>query len=314
MAHLWSRPLRVIALGWLLISGGPGAPGGLARVSARDAPAPVAFTFAWPQGLSATVRFHREKGPPQGRKEAIAATWVLEAQRVGGGLRIVTTGTKWTPPPSSQHALDIARGVERVAPILSRDGQVRRVEGLEELDRLLGADVERRHVSSADAARMVQLGHLAMDQEVRELWSMLVGAWAGQSFQLGKTWTRTVRAAPSIDPSAEVDFMVTSVVARRVLCRRGERQARCVEARYTSDAHPGDIAAVLRRSGAPEEIVRDVTLGSEAVVVTDPQTLVPRSLVLTKRGRLPVRRGAGWVMDEWVDRSEYRYHCRSSGD
>jgi hypothetical protein len=183
----WSRAvLAAAALG--LAATAQAAAAGAKRAAG---PTTVSLAFDWPDGASAKVTYRRMKGSTA---PALVGTWILRAHRTDDEVRITTEKTQWTPAPADARSLEISRGVEGISPILSvGDGRLRTIEGLEPLDRLLRRDLLDRKASPADAARMLQIGHQAMVQEVTELWLLMVGAWARQAVALGAETTRTVR-------------------------------------------------------------------------------------------------------------------------
>jgi hypothetical protein len=116
-----------------------------------------------------------------------------------------------------------------------------------------------------------------------------------------------VRATTPLHPEADVEFTVSMSVTRWISCHDADRTERCVEAHYAAAARREDIQRLLRRSGAPEEMFQSVAVGTDAVLVTEPGKLLPRSLVVVKSSRVPVAHQGTWTMEESVDRTEYRF-------
>ncbi|HEY6099911.1 MAG TPA: hypothetical protein VIW03_10805, partial [Anaeromyxobacter sp.] len=106
-------------------------------------------------------------------------------------------------------------------------------------------------------------------------------------------------------------------VRRRVPCAAGERAARCVEAtlRATPDRTALERAAgsLLSRLLDPQaqederpDAAKELSAESELVLVTDPETLLPRRVVWTRAVRLGAAEN-GPARAERVDRSEWDY-------
>jgi hypothetical protein len=165
----------------------------------------------------------------------------------------------------------------------------------------------------ADRAVLLALGTVRAEAE--EAWNLAVGFWTGADLALGETYALESSAEIPLLPGLRAQQAVEFEVRRRVPCTAGERALRCVEA--TLRAAP-DRAAIERASGPllsrvlapdaarPEDGAKDLSVESELVLVTDPETLLPRRVVWTKAVRLGAA-DEGPARAERIDRSEWDY-------
>jgi hypothetical protein len=291
----------------------PAQPAATAEGPERD-PDRVTFRFAWPAPLEAQVR-HRVTRTRSGAAAATTvARYALRVHRVAEeALRLETAGTAWEgdlpfPPALAQVA---AAASDRVLQRVAADGEFEALENAEVLRPVL-EEAYRASVPSEALERAVAaaLGFLETDAEER--WNRAVGFWIGAELTLGQPYVMRSEARLPLVPDATGEAKVEFQVRRRVPCGAAEREPRCVEVTLRSAPEPGAVerrldavAARLSSTGAPVSAaaLAGLTLESELVLVTDPQTLLPHRVVWTDS-----LRAAGLEAGpplEVVERSEY---------
>jgi hypothetical protein len=119
----------------------------------------------------------------------------------------------------------------------------------------------------------------------RAFWGMLVGAFVGKKVDAGST--RPIRTKRSLVPGAPpVEIAGTSETSKLRPCGSGPTRAQCVEATATSTFSAADVkkavelvATKLSLDGAAATKQIDIeSVTVRMVVVTEPATLLPRSL------------------------------------
>jgi len=302
----------------------------LVAVAALAAPAPargdddprargelVSLGFAWPAPARAKVTYRRTRlrtGRPAG---TFTARYETVAEAVDGGLSISTRATTWRgdlpfPPALAKEAI---RASERVVQLIRPEGEFAALDGVEALRPVLARVLEDARVPHEQAERALALALAATRADAEELWNLSAGFWTGAELKLGETYAMQAEGEVPLLPGVRGGQVVEFGVRRRVPCAAAEREARCVEAvlRSTPDrealerAAPALLARLLPATAEPpEDAQKDLSAGSELLLVTDPATLLPRRIVWTKAVRLGGG-DRGPPRAEQVDRSEWDY-------
>lgn len=295
-----------------------------AASAARAAPARparrpdvVALRYAWPDPLEARVTYRRTSARPGAPGTTFAAQWSTRATRERGTVRIATRNTSWSgdlpfPPGFADQAL---RASEQVVERVDRRGAFAGLEGVEAMRPVLAKIFALAEVPKDRAERAVALAEAAMRAETEELWNLQAGFWTGAKLELGETYTLSADAAVPLVPGARARQEVRFSARRRVPCAAGEDELRCVEltlraipdADALSGAKAAAVAALGDAAGVVPSAVREVGAEAEALVVTEPATLVPHRLVWTKRLHVAWTTDEGLAAAEREDRSEYEW-------
>ncbi|HET8538668.1 MAG TPA: hypothetical protein VFL83_02230 [Anaeromyxobacter sp.] len=303
--------LRLALLASALAAAGPGAGG----PPAPERPEPVArLRFAWRAPLRARVTFRRARLRPGAAPAVFTARYETRVEAAPGGLLIGTRGTTWRGDLPFPRAVEreAIRASEAIVQRVEPEGRFAGLEGVEAMRPVLARVFEEASVPPDAAARATPLAEAALRVEAEELWNLAVGFWSGADLRVGESYALASEGEIPLVPGARAPQRVEFAVRRRVPCAAGERAARCVEAtlRQTPDRAAVERAAeaLLARllpegaeggAGASGELAAE----GELLLVTDPDTLLPRRLVWTKAVRLgpddrPPRA-------ELVDRLEY---------
>jgi hypothetical protein len=232
----------------------------------------IALRFAWPlptEGRCATVARRIEGTGTQVLRTASS----LRAEAEGDQLRVETFNVEM-PPDAPAQLLPLAETwhAER---LVDAQGRLIRVQSL---DPGIGA-----------AERAVMTTRLA------QRWQSMVSAWAGRSVPLDVTYSAT---APQQTADGPVRLQIAIRADGRVPCEPGAKVARCVRLRIlsqpTADDAPALARLVARELLSPDAFtlyepsrVRAFATQTTVVLVTDPETLLPRRV--TERRLLQLR-------------------------
>lgn len=273
--------------------------------------------FAWPPDARARVTHRRTRSGPGGETSTFTARYETRIEAAASGLRVVTRDTSWggdLPCPQGL-AREAIRASEAVVQQIGANGEFAGLEGVAAMRAVLARVFDAAHVPPEAAERAVPLAEAAMRAEAEELWNLAVGFWTGADLKVGARYALASQGEIPLLPGARAGQAVEFAIRRRVPCSAAERAPRCVEAtiRSTPDRAALDRAAdaLLARllpadAPRPKAGAEELSAESELVLVTDPETLLPRRLVWTKAVRLG---GAerGPPAAERVDRAEYDY-------
>lgn len=276
----------------------------------------VRLRFAWTPPLRARVTYRKTRVGPAGRT-SFTARYEERVETDGDGLRIEARGTSWRGDLAFPHAVekDAIRASEAVVQRVGEGGEFLGLEGVDAMRPVLVRVFEDAKVPPEAAERAVALALGAMRTEAEEAWNLAVGFWTGADLALGQTYALESVADIPLLPGSRAQQAVEFTVRRRVPCAPQERALRCVEA--TLRATP-DRAAVERASEAllarllapgddrPEDAAGELSAESELVLVTEPETLLPRRVVWTKAVRLGAPE-KGPPRAERLERSEWDY-------
>jgi hypothetical protein len=276
----------------------------------------VRLRFAWTAPLRARVTYRKTRVGPAGRT-SFTARYEERVEADAGGLRIEAHGTSWRGDLAFPHAVekDAIRASEAVIQRVGEGGEFRGLDGVEAMRPVLARVFEEAKVPPEAAERAVLLALGAMRSEAEEAWNLAVGFWTGADLALGETYALVSEADIPLLPGVRAEQAVEFAVRRRVPCTAQERPLRCVEA--TLRATP-DRAALERASRAlvarllapgdepPEDAAKELSAESELVLVTEPETLLPRRVTWTKAVRLGAPE-KGPARAERLERSEWEY-------
>jgi hypothetical protein len=312
-------PVRLAALAALLLAAAPApraAEGGAPAAPEAD-DAIARLRFAWRAPLRARVTYRRTRLRPGAPPSVFTARYEARIEPGAEGLRLATRGTSWRGDLPFPRALakEAIRASEAVVQRVGANGEFAGLEGVEAMRPVLARVFEEAKVPPEAAERALPLAEAAMRAEAEELWNLAVGFWTGADLKVGATYALESEAELPLLPGTRAQQAVEFAVVRRVPCAAGGPARGCVEAtlRSTPDgealarAAAPLLARLLPAGGkGPEDAPGALSAGSELLLVTDPETLLPRRLVWTKAVRLEAGE-AGPPRAELVDRSEYDY-------
>ncbi len=237
------------------------------------------FRFDWPDGLVGRCRSRRRvagSGRPEPEREV---TFRVRVEREADEVRVLTDDLA--------AADDRLLGEDALGPlveVVEPDGRYRAARGVGDA---VAGSAALRDRSPAETARAVR----EIEGRLAETWKLLVSAWAGRELPLGATYAAT---APEAMPGGETVRVRIAIQADgRVPCSRADAAGGCVRLRLysqpeerASDALVGPLLAILLPGAglAPDDVVAEVaSIATSAVVVTEPDTLIPHRFSLRRR-------------------------------
>ena len=241
-------------------------------VPTTETPADIALRFAWPlpsEGRCVTLARRIEGTGAQVLRTASR----LHAEPDGDQIRVDTLDVE-VPPDAPKALLPLAETwhAERLV-----DGQ----------GRLLRVQPLDPGVSAAERS--------AMTARLAQRWQSMVSAWAGRTVPLGVTYSAT---APEQTADGVVRLQIAIRADGRVPCEPEAKERRCVRLRILSQPTAADapgLARVVARDLLSADAftlyepsrVRTFVTQTTVVLITDPETLLPRRI--TERRTLQLR-------------------------
>lgn len=277
----------------------------------------VALRFGWPAPLEAEVTYRRTRtrtGTPPSR---FVARYRTVAEPDGPALRLRTEQTRWEgdlPVPADRVA-EAIRASEAVVQRVGASGAFAGLEGVDAMRPVLEPLLAAAGVPPEQTERALALAEGAIQAEAEELWNLAVGFWTDADLALGARYVMRAETALPFAAGLSLPGTVEFQVRRRTPCAAGETVPRCVEVTLREVPDPDALRRASRTLRAwiaggeepPDDAAEDVAVESELVLVTDPQTLLPRRLAWTRTARAEAADRREPV-HEAVDRSEYDYH------
>lgn len=249
----------------------------------------TALRFEWEPGLRAdatlTKTITRLDEPGLTRSASARASFVPEPFR---GLVLIRVAADRPAVVGTPLVDFVVTPDGQFVGILDIDDLHARVETMLE-DTTPGADLEFE-------LNELMVPEVRLNARVEDLWNLGVGAWVGRPADPGVMQAQGVVDVESRvgveDPS--YDVAVQTSFRRTMPCARAGIERVCADLEYRGSADREDarrvMGVVLRRSGAPEDVVEsqlldvDVTWSFRAR--TEVEGLVPHEATMTKRVRL----------------------------
>jgi len=267
-------PLRPAAFVLFLL--GAGSCATHQRVTS-DGSGPSLLRFAWPEGYRARVELHHETHRADRPPTYAHVRQELLAERRGDEIWISVRDSQ---AGGDDPNLDLnVRIGEALVYVVSREGAFLRAEGLERAVALLEeSEPGDREQRRASLVRMAT-----------EDWALMVGTWSGRKLEEGKPVHQRIQGSLPLLPGAAQDLDVELSVRGRVPCAEGKEPV-CLELQYLST--PAAKQGLLHelKAAVPEGWqVEDGSARMEAVLVTEPDTLVPHHLTLKQELHFHIR-------------------------
>lgn len=278
----------------------------------------LSLRFAWPRSLEARVVYRRVFVRADGADRSFTARYTEKAVRSSDGIRIASSATRWEgevlyPADELRPAM---RASEAVIQRVGVDGAFVDLENADALRPVLQRIYESAGLTDEESERAIGRVEDAMVEEARAGWNLAVGFWIGAELDFGRAWEKEVDAPYWILPAVAVRNRVRMEARRRVPCSASERRARCVELTLHSEPDRAALPALTRAIVAklagegqalPAGGVQEVGLSTDLTLVTEPATLVPRSVVWRRAVRATVGGDEGTKELEDIERTEWTW-------
>lgn len=289
-------------------------------------PETVALRFAWPASLSATVESERirVRKSETADSSAAAVTYHMQAGKGQGDERLVRFSDFELEVPAQTEAR-VQEMIEQIAQLVPsyRINNAGEFLGVYEVGKLKARmDTMMAPLLADDSSGQLQslVASLVSEQYLNGVtaqeWNALVGTWVGADLELGQVYELEEQAPVPIIPGATVKMVSEFAVEARVPCAEDAQAKQCVQIHLYAEPDSAAMKAVLQQfmeriagSGAAAQVpvFDDLSVRSELLLITRPETLVPYYLELIKivegRGRL----GSESAPFSQTDRRRYWY-------
>jgi hypothetical protein len=310
--------LVAVALAWPAAAGAQNQPAATAET--------VALRFAWPASLNATVASERirVRKSETADSSAAAVTYHMQSGKGQGDERLVRFSDFELEVPAQTEAR-VQEMIEQIAQLVPsyRINNAGEFLGVYEVAKLKARmDTMMAPLLADDSSGQLQslVASLVSEQYLNGVtaqeWNALVGTWVGADLELGQVYELEEQAPVPIIPDATVKMVSEFAVEARVPCAEDAQEKQCVQIHLYAEPDSAAMKAVLQQfmeriagSGAAAQVpvFDDLSIRSELLLITRPETLVPHYLELVKtvegRGRL----GSESAPFSQTDRRRYWY-------
>ncbi|HYD51752.1 MAG TPA: hypothetical protein VEA99_03955 [Gemmatimonadaceae bacterium] len=303
-----------------------------ARAQAR--PDSLVTRFDWPVGMRAIVHFERARarsvpGRTSDTTRFAASYRVQVAAHAEGRLVSVDSLTVLAVPraPDAPPTELPAELVASMQPsyVVSDAGAFVRVANIARMKAFIDTMIAERTrtttsrlAESQRAALAGLVSEQALSAVAAEQWNAVVDLWADEDWVVGKRYRSSAETPVPMLPGFQILLHSTIAAEARVACTVGGDPRGCVRLRMTSRPDSAGLRRFFTEMGrmvqAPPDIdigamMRDAQLDTEVVLVTEPTSLRPHDVRITRRVRFDVpsspREPGGRVST--YDEQHYRY-------
>ncbi len=154
-----------------------------------------------------------------------------------------------------------------------------------------------------------------LQQRMIEEWNRDVGVWIDAELERDELYQTEAVGQVALLGNAELSSVITFQYQGPAPCEEGAAQARCVKLVMRSQIEPEALTEALhafteRLAGQPVPKVTDLKQDQHVELITDPQTLMPRRIIIEKHNTMLVMQGGQPVRGGQSERKELRYQYR----
>ncbi|HEX6133851.1 MAG TPA: hypothetical protein VFZ24_07805 [Longimicrobiales bacterium] len=295
-----SRTRRVLsyALTWTCLAG-------TSDVLAQDMAArtdTIRLRFGWPAGTTARIQTtrYREQISETSDTTFMSADYRMSVTAHPEGLLVSYDDFRFPTVVDSTDGRDVNALAQRAASMVPKfvvgtGGEFVRIDdvasiraGLDSMmAELLGPDADAADVREALAA---MLSEEALTGLAAEEWNAVVGMWIDADLELGAVYELEDQAPLPILPGVVVPMISEFSIESRTACEAGGADSACVELHYVSYPEPAAVKAALAEylerlpavPGMSSFAFEDLEVENEIIIVTEPATLRPHRMQITK--------------------------------
>ena len=287
----------------------------------------AALAYGWHAGITTRVEYAFEKKRTQQgveRGQSLSGSYVLRTSEHPGGIRIdfseVQTRIDGDDGGAGEHVVKLMEAVASNPPayVVSPAGEVTEVVGLAELTERTREVVASTLDDAPAEVRERLLGLLAQMLTERNLlaqlqqeWNRDVGQWIGAELEQGYLYEIDFEAPVPLFGNVTVPSHGTYEYLGRTKCDAQSADARCVILAFNSSVDEQGsrpiLEALFNRLGVtpPDDLV--FTVDYRVELVTEPDTLLPHRVQVTKSSEVPVPGGDTAVSQLEVKEFTYTY-------
>ncbi len=289
----------------------------------------IALRFGWPKNLAATVTAERLRIRSTEKTDTSSLDMSYRMQvQPGAGTEMVVRFRDFSfgaadaaePPAGSAIMEQVAAMVPSYR--VSAGGEFLGVHDVAALkarmDSMVGAGIGENTSAEAKALLKSLVSEAYLNAATAQEWNALVGMWVGADLELGELYAFEEQTPVPIIPGATVKMNSEFSVEERVPCVENETEQRCVLIRLYSEPDTASVRTVLQQfmdrvaSSARTDlpIFESLSIKSELILVTRPETLVPYRMELTKEVEGTGRLGDERSSFSQIEERRYRYVYR----
>lgn len=261
----------------------------------------VSLSFAWPAGLQGGVELTRVRIQGSALRgadtSALRTTYSLSTSEVEDGILVEVSDFTVPGLPEGDATQTGIALLSSFSPnyVLGRSGELLRVDGIEELLASMRTLLDSTFTDVEAPAMRETMNGMISEQSMLALlsqeWTGLIGAWVGAQLEVGSLYELETQEPLPLPGNPVVPFRYEFGVIDRVPCDEADATESCVELVMRSFPDPQfmkqfmvDFTESMRADvpGVPEMVFNDFSVFTETVVVTNPATLVPRTLRITQ--------------------------------
>jgi hypothetical protein len=299
----------------------------------------VDFEFGWKAPSSRTAEAKRTIRKTGGEETTYQGSYELGVESTEAGLRVTVEpefgGGAAGSEPRLSEIVTAASFVAMPTMAVSADGAFDGVADMEATRRQFreaaasAADADQG--LSKEVASMLDelLSRAVLEVRARQFWELLVGIWAGETMEVGETYTSETEASFELPVvgTREMQMSVEFGVEERVACNdsatTGDEGPGCVRTAVTSRPDVREMETLMQkwvdkmakvqarrtgRSKVPELEVADVFVRSNITLVTRPGDLQPMVFREKRTTRMTLRAPNGREKSyRYVDKREMTF-------
>ena len=283
--------------------------------------------YGWHAGITSKVEYSlRKKRVQQGveRGQSMTGSYVLRTSEHPGGIRIdfsdVTNRIDGDDTGAAEHLAGLMEAVAANPPtyVVSPAGEVTGVVGLAELTARVRESVSamlenapaevRTRIDGLMGQMLTERNMLA---QLQQEWNRDVGQWIGAELEQGYLYELDFQAPVPMFGNVTVPTRATFEYLGRARCNERSERARCVVLVYSSSVDEQGSRAILEalfeRIGAPLPADLVFKVDHRVELLTEPDTLLPHRVQVTKASEVPVPGGNTVVSQLEVKEFSYTY-------
>ncbi|HEX6307694.1 MAG TPA: hypothetical protein VFZ69_05860 [Longimicrobiales bacterium] len=314
--------LLLQSLAWTWLAG--------AAVAAQETPGAadtVRLRFDWPPGTTARIQTtrYREQVTETADTTFMSADYRMRVSAHPDGLLVAYDDFRFPTVVDTTNGADVNALAQRAASMVPKfvvdtGGEFVRIHDIEAIRAGLDSMLAELIGAGADAAEMreamaAMLSEEALTGLAAEEWNAVVGMWIDADLELGTVYQLEDEAPLPILPGVVVPMISELTVQARTSCVEGGSDSSCVELHYVSFPEPAAVKAAIARflEGVPQMpgmqpfAFEDLEVENEIIIVTEPATLRPHRMQITKALSGAVTAGGERSEVSQLDVRTYRY-------
>lgn len=277
----------------------------------------VRLTFAWPDGLQATVTHTKDRvriGASAAITRSMTTLYDLKALKRPDGLVVSHTnyrlGPTSTPPlltETERRQVDLSMIASLPTFVIKQSGEFEHIEEVAAYRAALLASLGQSRTTQDNDPNFRQMIDRFVSESFLNMaasteWNNSVGFWAGATIELGEEYSSEFQGTVPPLFDREIKMLATFRINREVACNRGGQIKKCVEIELRTIADQSELASAVEafaQTLAPQqvdkapEVIESMDVEQSLLLLTEPDGLIPHRVSTSKRITIISRVGAG---------------------